>query len=163
MPIRSNFTEVKQGVSGLGSMLKLRRRPPGFRKTLGETIVERSAEAIIHRSLGEQTDPSGRPWKRLSARYLRWKMKHGYSLLKNEMTGEMLSLEQVRGKVVISDDAAQMTAGTDDFVQDKVEWTEEGQPEKNRPKRPFYDLGAAGEKALDEVIGEAIDNTLRTP
>ena len=162
MPIRSNFPEVKQAVAGLGGMLKMRKRPPGFRKSLGETIVERSAEAIIHRSLGEQTDPNGRPWKKLSPGYLRWKIKNGYSPLKNELTGEMLSYEQVRGKVVISDNAAQMTAGTDEFVQDKVEWTEEGQPEKNRPKRRFYDLGEKGEAALDDVVNQAIDNTLRT-
>ena len=156
----SNLTEIRRTVGGLGQTLNLRRRSHGGR--LGDVLTTRVAEAIVYRSMAKQTDPGGRLWKRLSRRYLQWKIKHGYSPLRNVMTEEMMTVEQVRGHVTITANLATMTAGLDEFVQQKVEWAEEGQPEKNRPKRPFMDLGKEGEQAVDEVVTTAIDEHLRS-
>lgn len=153
----SNLPEIRRTVRALGQTLNLRRRAPGGR--LGDILVTRVAEAIVYRSLSAQTDPTGRLWARLSRRWLAYKARHGFSLLRNVMTEEMLTVEQVRGHVTVSSHLATMTAGLDSFVQMKVSAAEQGGPA--RPARPFMDIGKEGEQAVNSVIEQAGDDYLK--
>jgi hypothetical protein len=148
----SNLPEISRALHDLGQVFNLRR--PTGRGRLGDVLLTRVSEAIVYRSLTKQGDPEGRPWKRLSARYLRRKIAAGLSPLKNVATGEMMQVEEIRGRTIVASHGAQLTAGLDDAVADKVEWAEEGG--KNRPPRKSMDLGKDGEAAVDEVFEGAI-------
>lgn len=158
MPISSNLPEIRRALFGLGQTLNCRRKIGKGR--VGDAILARVAEEIVHRSLSKQTDPGGKPWRRLSPSYLAWKIGRGYDPRKNVMTGEMLSYEEVLGETLVTDKVAAMTYGLDDFNRRKAEGAEEGGP--GRPARPFYDAGKSGLDGVDEVIDAVIDEQIRT-
>lgn len=157
--IVSNRSQVSRALHILANSLNLRNRSPLGNRRLGDELVDAAAAAIRERSVTKQADPSGNPWKRLSPRYLRRKLRQGYPATIGVRTGEMLDPEQVRGRTVVTANAAAMTAGLDAETQQKAEWFQEGGA-RNRPARPFYDLGREGEAAADLVVTGAIDRAV---
>lgn len=150
--ITSNRAACQRALFGLSQALNLRRRPKGRNKRLGDELVDTVAGAIEERSVGRQVDPDGRPWRPLKARTIERKRRLGYDLRINIETHEMLDFQQVRGVVAITSHTAVMTAGLDEETRLKVEYAQEGGP--NRPRRPFYDLGTDGERAVGVLVEE---------
>jgi hypothetical protein len=151
----SNRPNVVQGLFALGQAFNLRRRVAG-RKRLGDEMIDAATGVIVERTVRRQSDPTGAPLKPLSRRYRLRKMAQGYPGIIAVRTGEMMDPEQVRGRTIVSDHAASMTAGLDDETIRKVAWFQEGA----RP-RPFYDLGKDGETAVDAVCLESREQSLR--
>ena len=155
----SNRIQVSKALLGLATAFSLRKRRPGGQKRLGEELVDTAAVAIEDRSVNRQVDPSGNPWAALRPFTIRRKAALGHDLRINIETHEMLDMEQIRGNVSITEHEAIMRAGLDDETRQKVEWAQEGGP--NRPARPFYDLGPDGEAAVDVLCEEVKDAAVR--
>jgi len=94
----------------------------GFRSThegraLGEIIVEEIAEGIAIRSTEQQMSPSAGTWPENSDNPAgkgyrsRKKKKYGTDLV-NERTGQMLSIQALKGEVKISDRLIEMRYGS---------------------------------------------------
>lgn len=119
-------------------------------------MIDAATGVIVERTVRRQSEPSGAPLKPLSRRYRLRKLAQGYPGIISVRTGEMMDPEQVRGRTVVTDNAASMSAGLDDETIQKVAWFQEG------PKpRPFYDLGKDGEAAVDTVCLESREQALR--
>ncbi len=146
-------------MSDLAQTFNLRRRPYGGKKRLGDELIDTAAAAIVNRTKTRQLDSAGKPLKPLKSKYKAAKVRKGYDPRILVKTGEMLELEQVRGKTVVTANVASMEAGLDGEVKALVEYAHEGS--KNRPKRPFYDLGKDGEAAVDTLANETIDAAIK--
>ncbi len=154
----SNRANVVRGLFALGQAFNLRRRVAG-RKRLGDEMIDAATGAIVERTVRGQAEPSGAPLRPLSRRYRLRKIAQGYPGIISVRTGEMMDPEQVRGRTVVTDHAASMTAGLDGETAQKVAWFQEGAG-SGKP-RPFYDLGKDGEGAVDTVCLEAREQSLR--
>lgn len=155
----SNRIQVSKALLGLSSAFSLRRKVAGGNKRLGEELIDTAAAAIEDRSVNRQSDPSGNPWAALSPVTIRRKAAAGHDLRINIETFEMLAFEQIRGGISITEHEATMQAGLDPETRAKVQWAEEGGP--NRPARPFFDLGRDGEAAVDVLCEEVVTGAIR--
>lgn len=152
--VRSNLGEIESCLSALA-------RPVDFRKKrLGATILDALADRIQQRTVGEQTDPSGRPLAPLKASTLRRKRRKGYPDTIGVETGDMLQQSAVRGRQSVTDTQASMRFGLTEEQEAKATYFQEGKPGRQRA-RPFYDLDRRDEAALDGMIDGAIEDTIR--
>lgn len=156
--ITSNKPAVAKALFGLSQTFNLRRKPRGGKKRVGDELIDTAAGAIEDRSVNKQLRPGGGHWAPLKESTKERKARLGLDPRINIETHEMLDLEQIRGRTVVTSAVAVMAAGLDEATQAKVEFAEEGGP--NRPARPFYDLGDDGEKAVDTLCNEIRDQAV---
>lgn len=152
--ITSNREAVIRALSGLAQAMNFRRRPGGYR-TLGDTIARTTAETIIERTVGRQQTPSGAPLAKLKPSTVSRKRRLGLDPRILVATHKMMEYHQVLGRVVVTRNVVVMSAGLDEDVRQKVAWATEGSVKRKRKKRPFYELGADGEKEVGAVLNEA--------
>lgn len=162
----SNLPEIEAALDAVAEAFNF--EAPGIEgKGLGHEMLNVVADGILDRTIAEQKEPTGSALNPLSPAYKAWKAGHGYPTLIGVKTGHMLSLVEVQGERVIAPDEATMTYGkpgsTDDegkTSRDKAEWFTDGDPARNRPARPFYDLDEEIETAASDHAEKALDEFL---
>jgi phage gpG-like protein len=159
--ISSNGTETLVRLGKVAGALNFRNRTAGGSRRLGEELLDTTATVIKHRTRDQGLSPDGAPLAPLSRAYLAKKFREGHDGRILVRTGEMTDTQELLGETSVGSNAASMTGGLDEETRDKIEWAEEGSP--NRPKRPFYDLGQDGQRAIEGVLDEAIDRAVRQP
>ena len=157
--ILSNRPQVSKALSGLSQTFNLRHPIAGGQRCLGDELVDTAAVAIEARTVGHQQDPDGNPLAPLKESTKRRKARLGFDPRILIETHEMLDLEQIRGEVNLTENSAVMIEGRDAETKQKAEWAADGSP--NRLPRPFYELGADGEKAVDVLLTETVDHAVR--
>ena len=150
---------MSKALFGLSQTFSLRRRLAGGQYRLGDQLVDTAAAAIEARTVGRQQDADGNPLAPLKPSTLRRKAAAGFDLRILIETHKLLEVEQIRGQVHLTENSAIMVAGADEETKQKAEWAAEGAP--NRRPRPFYELGADGEKAVDVLFVETVDHAVR--
>lgn len=103
---------------------------------LGEDLLDVIVEGIVERSLGEQAAPSGAAWAPNKEPYASSRRKRGKPI--GVLTGDMLSLQQVRGTREITPTLALMTYGTSSEARRKLLWFTKGRP--GQEPRPVLGL-----------------------
>lgn len=147
---------------------------PGDDQSLGRDLAGVVATGIADRS-AQGKAPNGSDWAENREPYKSRKAKRYSALLPNELTGQMLSLESLKGQTTIAADAVEMKYGTGEAAtrartgpadardcvatdQQKAEWTTEG---ASGPPRPFYELDNAIADECQKVAGEALVKHLK--
>jgi hypothetical protein len=156
--ITSNSRDVSRVLGNLADTMNLRRRSPRGNNRLGDELINTAVTAIETRSVDQQAAPSGKGWAPLRARTIARKRRLGLDPRINIETHTMLSYEQIRGQTAVGKDYAVTIAGLDDETKAKVAFAQEGGP--GRPARPFEDLGADGQAAVDNLIDEVIESAI---
>lgn len=167
--VTSNLdAEIAPTLKGLSRLLVLSRPHRG--KRLGDHMADIVATGIQARTLDDQKTSEGAPLAANRGYYGARKRTRGIlvgvglygSTAKGVSTGgDMLSFDQLRGRVAIGDDTVVMTAGLDDEAEAKVAMFSEGDATKNQPPRPFYELDETIESNLDQLLDEAIEAGIR--
>lgn len=147
--ISNNQGEIERALDGLQRILDLRA------DKLGRRAMEMIARRIQARSQAE-LDPTGDRWPENEPRY---KARKGNQPI-GELTGRMLSIEEIEGTITVVPDAARMEFGLSEDSRQIAEWFEEGIEANNQPPRPFFELSAADEDALEAFIDEELDRLL---
>jgi len=162
--VTSNLTSVAAALRELGQVFHLGRSGAGGRP-LGDEMADVIAAGVQARTLEQQQSPSGGTLAANRGGYGRRKRARGVpvgvGLVGNDVGGEMLEFEQVRGQVAIGPNDLVMTAGLDADAKEKVEWFSEGNPANNQPPRPFYELDAAIEGQIDDLLDQTADRRIR--
>jgi hypothetical protein len=157
---RSNFdSDVRPAVVALRETWNLRRKPGGSAVSLGESLIDAVALTVEHRTINEQRQPDLAPLKPLSPRYLAAKVRAGYSSRIGVRKYRMLQIGEIKGETYVGKTIATMTFGLSRETRDEASWFTEGG--KNRPARPFYELGPSEEKAIAAVIDDAAEQQRR--
>jgi hypothetical protein len=81
-------------------------------RALGMLLVGQTVEGIQHRSIEKQCDGSGNKWPLNSERTRRRKYRQWGEALVNKDTGQMLSVESLRGKVTVTQYLIRIEYGT---------------------------------------------------
>jgi hypothetical protein len=123
---------------------------------LGQEVLDVGAVGIAERSLGRQSWPDGRPWEANEPRYAASKGNRPIGVL----TGEMLSLEQLKGTREITPRRAVAVYGTTQDARDKGEWFTTGG--RNSVPRGFYETDAEIDAAMFARIEEGVVEVLRS-
>lgn len=111
-------------------------------------------------TIERQETPDGTKWADLSPAYEEYKSKRfpGQPIGKAHVL--MADPVQIAGDVIVLDDAAMVTYGTDQDARDEAEHFQEGNPSGNQPPRPFWgftsDSTAAVEKVLDDRFKDVV-------
>ena len=138
--------------------MNLRRRISGS-KRLGDELLETVAGAIENRTVNRQQQADGSPLPRLKPRTIARKIAKGMDTRILIETHEMLSAQEILGQTTVTANTATMAGGTDDTVKFKIEQAEEGAA--NRPIRHFYEAGKDGEQAVDVLIEESLNASVK--
>jgi hypothetical protein len=86
---------------------------PGKDQSLGRDLVGVVANGIIDRSVPDAKGPDGNPWAENHDPYKAWKAKEYDAFQPGILTGQMLSLESIKGETTINPDSVEMKYGTD--------------------------------------------------
>jgi len=156
--VSSNRPIVNNALISLSQALNFRRATRGGPGTVGQGMLDTVADAIEQRTVVRQQDPDGRPLPPLKARTIQRKKEAGLDSRILVETGEMTSPPAILGRTTITGNTATMTAGVSEFVQQKIEWAEEGS--QNRPVRHFFEEGKDGEMFRDLYVGKVLDQSV---
>lgn len=85
---------------------------PGRDQSLGRDLAGVVAEGIVDRSVPDAVSPDGSGWAANEARYAAWKRAKFAADQPGILSGQMLSLESVKGQVKVTPDSVEMTYGT---------------------------------------------------
>ena len=152
---------------------------PGIDQSLGRDLVNAVAWGIADRSATELRGADGTPWPENSDNppgqgYKSWKARnYGVFDMPNFRTGQMLSLESLKGRPEIDEHTILMHYGTGDppqtsaaptgYLSDedqKITDVEKAQfahaSDEHRPARPFYELDDDIRRAAIEVAADAL-------
>jgi hypothetical protein len=86
---------------------------PGKDASLGKDLIGVVAEGIIDRSVPEAQGPDGAKWDDNEDPYKSWKAVEYDAFQPGILTGQMLSLESVKGETTVGKDSVEMKYGTD--------------------------------------------------
>jgi len=86
---------------------------PGKDKSLGRDLVGVVAQGIIDRSVPDAQGPDGAKWDDNKDPYKAWKATEYDAFQPGILTGQMLSLESVKGETTVGKDSVEMKYGTD--------------------------------------------------
>jgi hypothetical protein len=156
MPFRSNYREVAAAVSAVPELFNPRRRT-GRGKRLGDEVADVVAMTIVERTRQQQLTPDRRVLARLKPATVRRKVRKGAPILIGVESGQMLDLEEVRGKVTIIRDAVAMEYGLGPEMEARAEFFQEGRPGVQE-SRPFYDLGRDGQRNVEAYVDEVAED-----
>jgi hypothetical protein len=155
MPIRSNLDVVAADLRTLVDSLGL-ESPGESAATLADDLFDLQAQRIRDRSLAQRA-PDGTTWADNEPRYA---ARKGYKPVGVGLTGEMLSLEQLRGDRRLGDESATMQYGKDAWNRQKAKWFSEGN-DRGQPERPFWEITADDRDALDALARRHYDRIAR--
>lgn len=162
--VRSNLDQVLRGLNGLSGCLNFRRPLRGGRR-LGDEIADVIAAGIVARTLDDQKGSDGGPLKANRGRYGRRKRSRGLAvgvgLRGDQVGGEMLGAEAVRGQVAIGQDYLVLTAGRDAEEQAKIDYFSSGNPANDQPARDFIGLDNRIVGGIDDACDEAVDDAIK--
>lgn len=129
----------------------------GKDKSLGRDVARLAALGIIARTTGDQEDASGSPLKPNDPKYAAWKARKHEAYGVGNLTGQMLGLESVLGKVTITDDEIEMIYGLDKKPQKYAgKGTISGDEPTDREKAQWFEASGREFYALDDEISDAI-------
>lgn len=113
------------------------------RDLFASTLMDASVDGILW-NCGQEKDPEGVYWPRLSAGYKAWKDQFHPGHPTGVLFGIMITVEQLSGVRVITADQASMTYGiSPQAIVEAVKFTEGGAVTgTNQPPRPFYGFTA---------------------
>lgn len=109
MDVDSNINEVKLWLHGIVDSFDFTR--PGKDGSLGRDMAGVVAEGIIDRSVPDAVSPDGSGWAANEARYAAWKRAKFAADQPGILSGQMLSLESVRGDVKVTPTEVTMNYG----------------------------------------------------
>lgn len=109
MPVDSNINEVKLWIEGV--VESIRFDMPGRDQSLGRDMAGVVAEGIIDRSVPDAMSPDGSGWAPNEARYAAYKLRKFAADQPGILSGQMLSLESVRGDVKVTPTEVTMSYG----------------------------------------------------
>src|SRR5690242_4486710 len=107
--ITSNIDDVSRDIESLIASFDF--TSPGKDASLGEDLAGLIAERIIDRSVPDAKAPDGSTWAANEARYAAYKRKKFAADQPGILSGQMLSLESVKGRLTIDPDRLEMTYG----------------------------------------------------
>lgn len=151
----SNIDEVESWEKDLIDSFDFTR--PGEDQSLGRDMAADVATGIIDRTTAEQRDATGSPLKPNEPKYAKRKAEKYGAHQPLVRTGQLLSLQSVKGEVTVSPDEIVMRYGTGDapsrsstgYISDADRAvTDRQKAEWNSDERPFY--------AMDDAIIDAV-------
>ena len=155
MKITSNKEEVQAGVQALRDALTV--RAPGRYKTLAEDVQDAVAEGVYDQTVMAQLDPDGAPLAPLAPATLVRKQRLGYPETILVATGQMLSLQEIKGELNVTGDVVEITYGQTAEAREKATYAHEGSRRKpKRPRRPFFAINDRLYETLDHLFDEAL-------
>lgn len=165
--VESNFLEFEAEFKGLIDGFNF--TIPGKDQSLGRDLAAGAALMISDRSISEQGNAQGQPWDANERKYKAMKeRKHGvYSV--GVLTGQMLSLESMKGETTVEANEVVMVYGTnteptkfstygdlkpnEPTDREKAEWFADG-------GREFYELSEDDANNLIIEAAEALADYL---
>ncbi len=151
--VRSNLTTVVRGLKRATHALDFTSPYRGH--TFGDELLDLIAERIHTRAWDEQRDPDGADFAPNEPRYAASPQKRGKRV--GELTGEMLSPEQIAGDRDVSPLSASMRYGLDETNRLKMEWFSMGR-DPVQPARRVYEFSETDEDALEVAIRARLDS-----
>jgi hypothetical protein len=142
MAVVSNLTRLLAMIRALPRSVAF-DAPAGGGEAFGRVLARRAMEGIRDRSLLRQVDPKGKQWEPNEPRY---KARKGGKPV-GELTGEMLSVDQLLGELELTPDKMTVRYGKSAAVRQRARWFQQGvrsgKARRWRQKpRFFYDLDA---------------------
>ena len=140
---------------------------PGVDGSLADDIVDAVAEGIAERAIDQQSGAEG-GWADNADSYVKRKKKAGKPV--SVLSGEMISLVELRGGVETTPTTLTMTYGTAAFTRRRLEWFsngsdgKDGEPSgaKNQPARPgLYRTDPAIDAEVESRIGAALERHIK--
>jgi hypothetical protein len=140
-------------------------------KGMAHEVLDAIIEEVVDRSLSRQAQPGGIPWADNAESYKRTPAKSGKPI--GVLTGDMMSLINLRGVRTIEDYRAVMRYGSGEFAKRKAQWftrgssndpgTESLEPSgaSNQPARPFYERDDQSDRKIRVVLVESWNDYLR--
>lgn len=134
------------------------------RDGLGEELADIVAQGILRRTIADQRTSIGTALSPNAPDYAARKEKKGIRTIGvgiGPTSGEMLSMEQIKGRREITPDKVVMTYGKSDDVNRKGQWFTSGslagtglEPSgaKGQPPRPFYDIDPETRAKVTEFL-----------
>lgn len=155
MAFRSNFDDLKKSLDELGQAFAVDRMVSNSRR-MGDELIDIVARVIEDRTRNRHLEPDGTPMAQLKHSTIKRKLRKGFPPVLGVETGMMLDFSEIRGKTHVKEDSIEMEYGLGIDTEDKAEWFQEGRSGAQE-KRPFYELGEEGEKAVDDYIDEVAE------
>lgn len=116
-------------------------------KSLGDSLLDIAAEGVRARAVDGQKSPDGTPFDPLTESYaIRKRRTWGFITPIGVASGEMLSMEQLRGERAIDQTEAASTYGIDQANRDKLDGFEQ--------LRPVYGLNDDSVAAIRDRLAE---------
>lgn len=142
---------------------------PGKDQSIGRDLAGLAAQAIIDRSISQQSDPKLVKWRENSEEWTEFKRKnHGVTDI-GVLTGQMLSLESMMGDTSVGENEVTMIYGTgtqptkyatygeitgdEPTDREKASWFTEG-------GREFYELNETDAEAIYDEVAKALEDYL---
>ena len=125
---------------------------------LGDDALDTAIEGV-ERFFDAQTAPDGTPWPALSPGYANWKTKHFPGEPMGVLEGHLRS--ELDGERETKPHSATVTCGRSEEAIEHAEYMEEGDPEGNRPQRPFFGLNAESLPKSDALFDKHFEEGTR--
>lgn len=171
----SNAADIVRQLDGVADSLDFDHSVGNM--SLGKRMAEATADAIEVRSVVYQKGATAQ-WEPNKSPYREWKEeKYNVYALAGVRTGQMLSLESLRGETTVTAREVEMVYGTDtapthsassSYFSDadgkvtdrqKAGWFTEGG--RYQAARPFYELDEDIAAAVFGIVSEAVDRILK--
>lgn len=153
--VSSNFPEIQKVLDQIGDTLDFTR--PGRQQSLGRDCLATVVVAIEDRCRAEEA-PGGADWGPNKDWALHNPQKQGKPVGVLGDTDNMLSPANLAGEQTITREDAGAVYGIDEASKQKAQWFTEGN--EHQVARPFYELDAKTDEALDQFLDGEIDRYL---
>lgn len=159
----SNIEQVQRWLDQLGHVCDF-DGPGATGGTFADELFDAYADHVYDRSVGAAKAPDGSNWEDNRESTKRRKTTNTVGV----ESGEMLSLEQLKGVREIGPDEATLTYGTSQSARDKLNWFTRGSEENpapadvpdcrpsgasNQPSREVWGMDEAIEREFAERVG----------
>lgn len=155
--MESNIDEVARWIDDVVDSVNFTM--PGRDASLGRDMAGVVAEGIIDRSVPDAVSPDGGTWAPNEARYAAYKRKKFAADQPGILSGQMLSLESVRGEVKVLPNSVEMTYGigaTPSRSRTGAPLSASQQATTDKDKARHFADGGREFYGLDRTIAEAV-------
>lgn len=165
-----NLSDVVADLNDLVESVRFDR--PGREETIGKGALELVSKRIQDRCKREEA-PGGSPWAPNKEWATKSKKKQGkpVGVLGDASDESMLAAANIDGRQTVTADRATMEYGGNPEAEAKAEWFSNGSVvrtpgtaasgAKNQAERPFYEIDASDEEALDRYFEDTLDTVVR--
>jgi|GEM_PF-2915897 len=153
----SNIDEVGQWISGILEGIDFTM--PGADQSLGRDMAGVVANGIIDRSVPDAQAPDGSTWAANEPEYAARKRARYDADQPGILTGQMLSLESVKGELTLAPAEVTMKYGTGESAKrarNGAEPPKASDPPTDRQKAEWFTEGGRPFYELDDQINEAV-------